>query len=148
MPWGEPHGEHFERNVREQLDRIERKVDRLMAAQDDINAAITALQADETGLDASVQRILAAIADLQSQGVDTSALTAEVQNLQGHVDAVAAIEPVEAPIDTPPVEPPAPFVAKIAGESFADYVARAEAAGLTPSDEATWDALAPDAPTA
>lgn len=33
------------------------------------------------------------------------------------------------------------FVAKVANETYQDYLNRAQAAGVTPADEATWDAL-------
>lgn len=87
----------FEHATKQALAHILRNQEKLMTQQDDINAAITALQNDETGLDASVQAILAEISTLQGQGVDTSGLTAAVADLQGHVDAVAAIAPAAPP---------------------------------------------------
>lgn len=73
------------------------KVSQIMSAQDDINSAIAALQADETGLDASVQAITAEIASLTAAGVDTTALNAEVANLATHVASVAALAPTAPP---------------------------------------------------
>lgn len=100
------HNEPFERRVLHglghiinRLDQIEQKLECIVSAQDDINAAVAALQADETGLDASVQSILAEILELQAANptVDTSALIAEVANLQTHVDSVATIATATAP---------------------------------------------------
>jgi len=68
-----------------------------MATQEEIDAAVAALQDDENGLDAAVQRIEAEIANLQSQGVNADALVAEVANLKGHVDIVSAIAPEATP---------------------------------------------------
>ena len=85
------------------LQRIEQKVDKIMAAQDDINAAVAAIQAVGSDLLAAVQNIQAEIAALQSAGtpVDTTALDAAVGSLQQAQAAVDALETPAAP------EPPA-----------------------------------------
>jgi hypothetical protein len=83
-----------------QLNRIEHKLDRLlqgeqniMAAQDDINAAITQLGLDQSALNDAAQRILAEIATLQGQGVDTSGLSAAVAALDSAVGPIVDIAP-------------------------------------------------------
>lgn len=101
--WLHPHEfqEHVIRelcSIGESLKTINQQLGDIVTAQDDINSAVAALQNDETGLDASVQAIQAEIANLTNAGVDTTALTAEVANLQAHVDNVAALAPA-APAD-------------------------------------------------
>jgi hypothetical protein len=87
-----------------QLNRIEHKLDRLlqgeqniMAAQDDINTAITQLGLDQTALNDAAARILAEIANLQSAGVDTTGLVAAVDALNTAVGPVVDIVPPPAP---------------------------------------------------
>jgi hypothetical protein len=92
--WRHPH--EFQELVLDMLATIINQQEQIMAAQDDINAAVAALQSDETGLDASVQAIQAEIANLQGQGVDVTALNAEVANLATHVASVAALAPPAA----------------------------------------------------
>ncbi len=85
--------EPFRELVVDTLTNIERKLDALMASQDEINAAVTALQNDETGLDASVAKITAEIAALKTANpaVDTTALSTEVANLATHVATIATL---------------------------------------------------------
>jgi hypothetical protein len=73
------------------LRRIERKVDQIMAAQDDVNAAVAAIQAVAADLVAAVANIQAEIAALGTP-VDTSALNAAVEGLQSAQAAVDALE--------------------------------------------------------
>lgn len=80
-------------HVLERLETMQHQLKEITMSQADVDAAVTALQADETGLDASVQAIQAEIAALNGQGVNTDALTAEVNNLQAHVASVAALAP-------------------------------------------------------
>lgn len=94
----EDEDEEFERRVLHGIAHLiqlarstNQQENQIMATQDDINAAVAALQDDESGLDASVTRIEAL---LQAPTVDTSALNAEVANLRSHVDSVAALAPV------------------------------------------------------
>jgi len=54
-------------------------------------------------------------------------------------------EPGTPPAPPEPDTPPEGFFVKIAGETYADYAARAAAVGITTIlDEAAWNALAPD----
>jgi ABC-type transporter Mla subunit MlaD len=83
---------------------IEQKVDKLMAAQDDINAAVTAINSFLTDLSTQVADIKAALAaGGGGTPADTSALNTAVGQLpaaQAAIDALAG----------PPVTPPAPAV--------------------------------------
>lgn len=94
--------EHIAREVhvvRQDLRSLRRKVQHMSEVQDQIDAALAVIQDVDTGLDASVTRIEAKLAELEGQGVDVSALTAEVANLRTHADAVNAIVP-----ESPPTE--------------------------------------------
>jgi hypothetical protein len=91
------------------LDRIERKVDRLMTAQDDINAAVASLGSFLSDLSTQVQAIQARL-DAGGSGtpVDTSKLNTIVAQLpaaQAAVDALAAggTGTGSSPVVTPPV---------------------------------------------
>jgi hypothetical protein len=94
-----------------ELQRIEGKVDQIMAAQDDINAAVTALTAFLTDLSTDVAAIKAQLANGGGGTVDTSALNSVVGQLpaaQAAVDALA--NPVTPPasasaVTTTPVAP-------------------------------------------
>lgn len=91
--------EPIERRILRRVEHANRLLKELLMGQAEIDAAVTALQDTENGLDATATRIEQKIADLEAQnpGVDTSALTAEVANLRTHADAVAAIAPEPAP---------------------------------------------------
>jgi hypothetical protein len=91
------------------LERIERKVDRLMTAQDDVNAAVSAVSSFLSDLSTQVQAIGARL-DAGGSGtpVDTSKLNAIVAQLpaaQAAVDALAAggTGTGTGPVVTPPV---------------------------------------------
>jgi hypothetical protein len=76
------------------LNELNRKVDLIMAAQDDINAAVAAVQqaaSDLTSDAAAIQAELAA-----GSQVDTSQLAPAVSALQASVAAVAALVPPPA----------------------------------------------------
>ena len=74
----------------ERLERIERKADKIMAAQDDINAAVSAINAFLADLSADVQAITTIIeAGGGGTPVDTSELNTAVGQLP---DAQAAID--------------------------------------------------------
>lgn len=92
------HGEHeFREIVTRQLtgittglNALNEKASRIMTAQDDINATVTAVQGlvsdistQVAQLGTDVTAIQAEIANLQGAGVDTSALNALVANLAG-----------------------------------------------------------------
>lgn len=97
--------------VRESLKNAHRKLDNIMAAQDDVNAAIAALQSEEAGvaavsadLQTAVAAIQAELAGLQASGVDTSGLNAAVAglaqpmaDLQAAQASVDALAPAPAP---------------------------------------------------
>jgi len=92
----------------QQLNRIEEKVDKIMAAQDDINAAVTALDSFLTDLSNDV----AAITQLLANGgtpADTSALNTVIGQLpaaQAALDALAN-PPAAAPSTPAPSFRPA-----------------------------------------
>lgn len=105
-PWAPPdcHCPHLE----QWLETINTKLEFIMAAQDDINAAVaedTALLADLTtqaqAIGAAQAAFATEIANLQSQGVDTSGLVAANEQLaaaQAPLDAaVAALTAASAP---------------------------------------------------
>ena len=79
------------------LQRIEQKVDQLMAAQDDINAAVTALSSFLSDLSTQVQAIKTAL-DNGGTPVDTSALNSVIAQLPA---AQAAVDALTAPAETP-----------------------------------------------
>jgi hypothetical protein len=80
-----------------ELQRIEGKVDQIMAAQDDINTAVTALTAFLTDLSTDVAAIKTALANA-GVTVDTSALNTVVGQLPA---AQAAVDALANPV-TPP----------------------------------------------
>lgn len=85
----------------ERLERIEERLTRIMSAQDDINAAVTAINGFLTDLSADVQKITALLEAGGGTPADTSALNTAVGELpaaQAAVDALA----------NPPAEPTAP----------------------------------------
>jgi hypothetical protein len=79
-----------------ELQRIEGKVDQIMAAQDDVNAAVSALTAFLTDLSTDVAAIKAQPTD--GGTVDTSALNSVVGQLPA---AQAALDALANPV-TPP----------------------------------------------
>ena len=87
------------------LRRIEQKADLIMAAQDDINNAVTAVNAFLADLSSQVAAIRAQLASGTGTGTgtpaDTSALNTAVAQLPA---AQAAIDALTA--GTPPVTPP------------------------------------------
>lgn len=136
------------------LDHLEQMMSDETAASAHLAQAVADLQAQDSAvvgaldnLEAQVQNLKDAIAALQQQqGVPVP----EVENAANLVDqavqdfktTVATAEPpAPAPVPEPTPEPTGGFVAKIEGESYADYVARATAASVLPLDESDWDAL-------
>jgi ABC-type transport system involved in cytochrome bd biosynthesis fused ATPase/permease subunit len=87
----------------QQLNRIEQKVDRLMAAQDDVNAAVTAITSFLGGLSTEVQAIAAALAAGGGTPVSTAALNSVIAQLPAAQAAVAALVPAAAPAPAAPV---------------------------------------------
>lgn len=85
------------------LIRIIENQEKIMAAQDDINAAVSAVQAVTADLTSAASNIQAEIAALQAAGVtvNTTALDAAIAPLQAAQAAVDALE-------TAPVTPPTP----------------------------------------
>lgn len=101
-PWDPP--AHSDQQVIGLLRQINRKVDLIMTAQDDINADVTVIQNDESTIAAAVTAIQAYIATLQQAGIDTGPLDAAVASLTTAAQSVAAIPPAPA---APTEEPPA-----------------------------------------
>lgn len=92
-----------------QLERIEQKVDKLMAAQDDINAAVTALNSFLSDLSTQVQAIAAALAAGGGTPVSTTALNTVIAQLPAAQAAVDALAGTPAPVTAPvPVVNPGP----------------------------------------
>lgn len=92
-------------SIHSMLIRIIENQEKIMAAQDDVNAAVSAIQAVVTDLATAASNIQAEIAALNSQiaagggtPVDTSALDAAVTSLQ---QAQAGVDALETPA-TPP----------------------------------------------
>jgi hypothetical protein len=83
------------------LKRIEQKADMLMAAQDDVNAAVTALTSFLGDLSTQVQAIAADLAAGGSTPVDTSALNSVVGQLPAAQAAVDALTAPAAPAPNP-----------------------------------------------
>ena|SRR6185369_14015626 len=88
----------------EELHRIERLLERIinkenliMAAQDDIDAAVATLGVDTAALNDSAARIEAQLAALEAQGVDTAPLRDALAALDTAVGQVGAIVPPPAP---------------------------------------------------
>lgn len=86
------------------LIRIIENQEKIMAAQDDINAAVSAVQAVTADLTSAASNIQAEVASLNSQlaaagsaTVDTSALNAAIAPLQAAQAAVDALETPAAP---------------------------------------------------
>ena len=88
----------------ERLERIEERLTRIMSAQDDIDAAVTAINGFLTDLSADVQKITALLEAGGGTPADTSALNTAVAELpaaQAAVDALA--NPPAAPAE--PAQP-------------------------------------------
>jgi hypothetical protein len=94
--------------IQRSLNELNSKMDAIMTAQDDINAADAQIEAEVADLgtqDAAIlaaqQQLLATIAALQGQGVNTAQLVADTAALlqaQGASDAtVAALTAAAAP---------------------------------------------------
>lgn len=114
----------------EQLDRIEAKVDAIMAIQDDINAA---LAGDDAALKAVAARVTSIEAGLRSQittlkdanpSIDTAGLLAHLATLKETAEAIDAAEPVAAsaaPLEAAAVDaPPVPDASPVADAPVAD----------------------------
>jgi hypothetical protein len=98
LDWGRRHCDHAGelQAIRQFLTDIDRKLETIMATQDDINAAVAEDNSLLTDLGTQVQAVSAAqaafaaeITSLQGQGVDTSGL----------VTANAALAAAQAPLD-------------------------------------------------
>lgn len=98
-PYEELYGitQHEQRQIDDlyrHLHILEEKVQEIMTAQDDVNAAVTAIQAVTTDLTNAVTNIQAEIAALKAANVavDTSALDTAVTQLQAVQATVDALE--------------------------------------------------------
>lgn len=100
---------------------INRKLEKIMASQDDINAAVTAIQGLLTDLSAQAGTILTDIQGVQAQigsgqAVDTSALDSAVSGIQAvqtSLDSAVSnlttvAEPAAPTTPTTPTDPSAP----------------------------------------
>jgi ABC-type transporter Mla subunit MlaD len=67
-----------QRGLFEILESIERKEDHIMAAIDDLNAAVTALQTEATAVETAVSDLVAAVA---AAGATTPEIEAAVSNI-------------------------------------------------------------------
>lgn len=90
------------------IKSADKKLGRIMASQDDINAAVAALQNEESGvaataadLQVAVTNIQNELASLQSQGVDTSALNAAVAGLSQPMSDLQAAQAAVDALETP-----------------------------------------------
>lgn len=98
------------------LLRIERKLDQIMTAQDDINAAVATVTALLNDISAQVTALATDLqtltSELGAQGVDTTALnsvTAQVSGIQSALDqGVAGITSLATSNEPPPPTPPTP----------------------------------------
>lgn len=87
-------------SIEHDLERIERKVNKIMAAQDDIKAATDAINSFLSDLSAQVSKISAALSAGGGTPADTSALNAAVAQfpaVQAAVDALTPAAPVARP---------------------------------------------------
>ena len=82
--------------IRGALNELNRKADHIMAAQDDINAAVAAIQAFFTDLGTAVADIKTELAAV-APSVDTTALNALVEQLPAVQASVDALEVPAAP---------------------------------------------------
>jgi hypothetical protein len=87
---------HGERQILDKLDDIGRKLDTLMSAQADVNAAVAALNTFLT----DVSNLLAALAAGGGAAVDTTALNAVIAQLPAVQAAVVAATPPAATVKT------------------------------------------------
>ena len=108
-----PHPCHCD-HLAARLDAIDEKLERIMTAQDDINAAVaednsllTDLGTQVTAVQAAQAAFEAQISQLSSQGVDTSGLvTANEQLAAAQAPLDAAVQALTAA--STPATPPAP----------------------------------------
>jgi predicted negative regulator of RcsB-dependent stress response len=101
--------------IQESLRDLHRKADNLMAASDDIAAAVAALQSEETGVAATAADLTTAAANIQAElaalaaanpSVDTTALNAAVAGLAPVQQQLTAAQSAVDALETPPAPPP------------------------------------------
>jgi hypothetical protein len=116
----DPCGHHREMlaqlaNIQESLRDLHRKADKLMAASDDIAAAVAALQSEETGVAATAADLTTAAANIQAQiaalaaanpAVDTTALNQAVAALAPVQQQLATAQSAVDALQTPPTSGP------------------------------------------
>jgi hypothetical protein len=95
------------------LTSLRIRIGLLMAGQEDIDAAVAAIGADVTALEAASVRIMDEIAQLEAAGVNTDGLMAAVNAWDVATGKIVNIvpEPVDPPVDPTPVvvvDPEAP----------------------------------------
>jgi hypothetical protein len=96
----------------EQFKIINQRLASIMASQDDINAAVTAIQSLLTDLSAQAQTILTDVQGVQSQigagaPVDTTALDSAVAGIQAVQTSLDSATQQLSTVAEPPVTPPA-----------------------------------------
>jgi hypothetical protein len=104
----------------ERFNQLDKRLEKIMASQDDVNAAVTAIQGLLTDLSAQTSTILTDVTAVQSQigsgqAVDTSALDSAVsgiQSVQTALDsAVSNLTTIAEPTTpTTPTDPTTPTV--------------------------------------
>ena len=116
----------------------------LNAVTSDLAAVTAELATLETGLTTLLAAHAAGVltpeqqAQLDAADAQIVDLKTKVAALSTQVDAAnATATAVPAPVPAPVVA----FVAKVADETYPDYVARANAAGVGAIDEASWNSL-------
>lgn len=90
------------RHLAEQNHRIIEMLKELQMGQVEVDAAVAELGVDVQKLNDAGALILAEIATLEGQGVDTSGLTAAVAQLDDAVGSIANISPAQP--ETPPAD--------------------------------------------
>lgn len=101
--------------ISESLRDLHRKADQIMTAQDDVAAAVAALQSEETGVAATAADLTTAAANIQAEiaalaaanpAVDTTALNAAVAALSPVQQQLAAAQSAVDALQTPPTSGP------------------------------------------
>lgn len=155
-------GIYLSERILGRLDRIERALNRLTHNQGEIVMDLTQLTAAvsaDTDAVASATTLLGQLAQaLRDAAGDPAAVNELAAQLDANTAALSAAVVANTPATTaPPAEPPpatpppAPgFVAKLEGETYADYAGRVSAWNADPAnaqaqvavgDEASWGAL-------
>jgi hypothetical protein len=137
--------------LHEAESRIIRRLDKIMATLAEAAAVDAELQATLDQVTANDAAQDALILQLQGQ-IGSGNLPPDQQAIVDNLFTQLSAQRDQAKATLNPAAPPAPFVAKIAGETFSDYTARVAAWNADPAnsanqvtalDSAAWDALPP-----